>query len=459
VFVATRYGRGPSIFAAIASVAVFDFFFVPPHLTFAVSDTQYVVTFAVMLVVGVLVSTLAARVRDSAELAIQRERRTQALYALSRELSALRGAADVARAGARHVADLFHCSAAVFVPSAAGRLEALADPLPAFAADTREQAVAHWAFEHERSAGAETDTLPGAAALYEPLVGARARLGVLAVELPPSLRPLSPDQRELLSALARQLVAPLERAREADEAEQLRLAAESERLRSTLLSSVSHDLRTPLAAITGAASSLMEDPPPSASVSRELASTVFEEAERLNRLVGNLLDMTRLESGTLQPKRDWHSLEEVVGSAAARVERYAGERRLDVSVAPDLPLVLLDAVLVEQAIVNLLENAIRHGGREGGVAVSARREGDRVLIEVSDEGPGFPPEAAERIFDKFYRAAGGPGSGLGLAIVRAIATAHGGEVHAETRQPRGARFVLTLPLVESPPPPPAEEPS
>ena len=162
VFVATRYGRGPSIFAAIASVAVFDFFFVPPHLTFAVSDTQYVVTFAVMLVVGVLVSTLAARVRDSAELAIQRERRTQALYALSRELSALRGAADVARAGARHVADLFRCSAAVFVPSAAGRLEALADPLPAFAADTREQAVAHWAFEHERSAGAETDTLPGA---------------------------------------------------------------------------------------------------------------------------------------------------------------------------------------------------------------------------------------------------------------------------------------------------------
>ena len=459
VFVATRYGRGPSVFAAVASVAVFDFFFVPPHLTLAVSDTQYIVTFAVMLVVGVLVSTLAARVRDSAELAIQREQRTQALYALSRELTALRSAPDVARAGARHVGDLFRCSAAVFVPSAAGSLEAFGDPLPDFAADAGEQAVAHWAFEHGRTAGAETDTLPGAEALYEPLLGTRGHLGVLAVEIPPALRPLSPDQRELLEALARQIAAPLERAQVADQAEQARLAAESERLRSTLLSSVSHDLRTPLAAITGAASGLIEEPPPSASLSRELASTVLEEAERLNRLVGNLLDMTRLESGTLQPKREWHSLEEVLGSAAARVERYAGERRLDVSVASDLPLVLIDGVLVEQAIVNLLENAVRHGGREGQIRVAARRDRDSVLIEVSDEGPGFPPEAAERIFDKFYRAAGGSGSGLGLAIVRAIATAHGGEVHAQARQPRGARFVLSLPLGASPPPTPAEESS
>jgi two-component system sensor histidine kinase KdpD len=459
VFVATRYGRGPSIFAAVASVCAFDFFFVPPHLTFAVADTQYVVTFAVMLVVGVLVSTLAARVRESAQMAIHRERRTQALYALSRDLTTLRTVPDVAKEAARHVGNLFRCPAAVFIPAGAGILEPVGDPPPAFAAEKREQAVAQWAFDHGRTAGAETDTLPGAAAVYEPLVGHRDRLGVLAVEIPPSLRPLPPDQRELLGALARQIAAPLERARAAAEAEQARVAAESERLRSTLLSSVSHDLRTPLAAITGAASSVLEDLPPSKGLARELVSTVLEEAERLNRLVGNLLDMTRLEAGTLQPKRDWHSLEEVVGSAVARVERYAGERRIEVRVEPDVPLVRLDAVLVEQATVNLLENAVRHGGSGGCVSIAVRREGESAVLEVSDDGPGFPPEDAERIFDKFYRAAGGPGAGLGLAIARAIVTAHGGGIRAEPREPHGARFVFTLPLGETPPPPPAEEPS
>ncbi len=229
-------------------------------------------------------------------------------------------------------------------------------------------------------------------------------------------------------------------------------------MRSTLLSSVSHDLRTPLAAITGAASGVLEDLPPSKTLARELVSTVLEEAERLNRLVGNLLDMTRLEAGTLEPKREWHSLEEVVGSAVARVERYAGERRLEVRVEPDVPLVLLDAVLVEQAIVNLLENAIRHGGSDGCVSITVRRLGESAVVEVSDDGPGFPPEDAERIFDKFYRAAGGPGAGLGLAIARAIVTAHGGVIRAEARQPRGARFVFTLPLAEAPPPLPSEEP-
>ncbi len=459
VFVATRYGRGPSIAAAIASVAVFDFLFVPPHFTFAVSDTQYLVTFTVMLVVGILVSTLAARARDAAELALQRERRTQALYALSRELTSLRTPREVAEAGARHVADLCDCPAAVFLPTPSGPLEPIAASMPAFATETREQAVARWAFDHGRSAGADTDTLPGATALYEPLLGHREPQGVLAVEIAPARRPLAPDQRELLGALARQIAAPLERARVAAEAEQSRVAAESERLRSALLSSVSHDLRTPLAAITGATSAVLDTLPPSPSLARELVSTVLEEADRLNRLVRNLLDMTRLESGTLQPKREWHSLEEVVGSAIARVERQAGERRLDVRVEPDVPLVLIDAVLIEQAIVNLLENAVRHGGGASCVSVSVVRQGENAVVEVSDDGPGFPPEDAERIFDKFYRAASAPGAGLGLAIVRAIVTAHGGEVRAEPAQPRGARFVFTLPLAEAPPAPPREEPS
>jgi len=421
-----------------------------------VSDTKYVVTFAVMLVVGLLVSSLAARVRDVAEMALQREKRTQALYAVSRELSGLRDPREVAAAGARHVAQIFHAEAAVLLASDAG-LEPAGESPPAFATDPRETAVAQWALDHGHAAGAETDTLPASRALYEPIEGSGRRLGVLAIELPPSARPLAPDQRDLVSALARLVAAPLERAQLAAEAERSRVAAESERLRSTLLSSVSHDLRTPLAAITGAASALREEPPPAPAVARELSATVLEEAERLNRLVGNLLDMTRLESGTLQPRREWHSLEELVGSALARVERYAGSHRLEAHVAPDLPLVALDAVLVEQALVNLLENALRHGAATGKVEMSARQEAGAAILEVSDDGPGFPPDEAERIFDKFHRAAGGPGAGLGLAIARAIVTAHGGTITASLRQPRGACFRITLPLGTAPAAPPPEE--
>jgi two-component system sensor histidine kinase KdpD len=409
-----------------------------------------------MLVVGLLVSDLAARVRDAAEFARQRERRTQSLFALNRDLAPLREPAEVAAAGARHIGDLLRGPAAVLLPADGGRLVAPGGA-PDFAADPREQAVAEWAFGHGRPAGAETDTLPAARARWEPLQGSRGPVGVLGVELPASMRPLTPDQRDLLAALAGQIAVPLERARLSAERDAARLAAESEQLRSTLLSSVSHDLRTPLAAITGAASGLLETPPPAPALARELASTVLDEAERLNRLVGNLLDMTRLESGTLQPKRDWHSLEEVVGSALARVRRHAGGRAMEASVAADLPLVALDAVLVEQALVNILENALRHGGPGGTVSVAARREGPDAILEVSDEGPGFPPEDAERLFEKFYRARGGLGAGLGLAIARAIVTAHGGTIRAEPGRPKGATFRVTLPLGEAPPLPPPEE--
>jgi len=456
VYVATRHGRGPSVLAAVLSVAVFDFFFIPPYLTFAVADTQHLVSFAVMLVVGLLVSTLAARVREAAEFAQKRERRTQALYALTRDLLGPRDARELALAAARHVAELLKAPAALFLPGRAG-LEPVADPVPAFARDTREHAVAQWAFDHRRAAGADTDTLPGGAALYEPLVAGEESLGLLGVLLPPEQRPLPPDQRELIRALGRQIAGPLERARLAARADAARLAAESERLRSTLLSSVSHDLRTPLAAITGAASGLLVEPPPAPELRRELAATVLEEAERLNRLVGNLLDMTRLEAGTLEPKREWHSLEEVVGAALARVERYAGGRGLVAEVAADIPLAAIDGVLVEQALVNLLENALRHGGPSGVVKVSARLDAGQALVAVEDDGPGFPPGDEERLFDKFYRAASGPGAGLGLAIARAIVTAHGGHIWAERREPRGAVFRFTLPLGGAPPEPPPDE--
>jgi two-component system sensor histidine kinase KdpD len=289
---------------------------------------------------------------------------------------------------------------------------------------------------------------------------------VLGIEPPASARPLHPEQRGLVRALARLVAAPLERARLAQAADSARLAADSERLRSTLLSSVSHDLRTPLAAITGAASGLLVEPPPPAPARRELAATVLEEAERLNRLVGNLLDMTRLEAGSLEPKREWQSLEELVGSALGRVERQAGGRGLHAELAAELPLVRIDAVLVEQALVNLLENALRHGerkdgsdGRDGGtVAVRVRLGAGEVVVSVEDDGPGFAAGEEERLFDKFYRGAGGPGAGLGLAIARAIVTAHGGRIWAERRSPHGAAFRFTLPIGgDQLPPLPAEE--
>ena len=450
-FVASRLGRGPAAATAVLSVAAFDFFFVPPYLTFAVTDTQYVVTFAVMLVVSLLISTLAARVRAQADAARQREQRTQVLYAMSRDVAAARTVEEVAGVGSRHVSDVFGGPAAAFVPGPSGALRAAGGEAPG--EGSRETAVAQWAFDHGQPAGLGTDTLPGAAAVYLPLRGTRAVLGVLGLRPDPSLLPLRPDQADLLEALARQIASGLERARLADEAQQARVAMESERLRSTLLSSVSHDLRTPLATITGAASSLLQGSSLGEEGRRDLEEAIYEEAGRLNRLVTNLLDMTRLESGSLQLNRDWHSLEELVGSALARLEPALKDRAVRVSIPVDLPLVPVDGVLVEQALVNLLENAAKYTEKEGAIRVAARAADGAVEVEVADEGPGLPPGTEERVFEKFYRADSAPrGFGLGLPICRAIVTAHGGRIWAERGEPRGTLFRFTLPLEPAPPP-------
>ncbi|MGH9885746.1 MAG: DUF4118 domain-containing protein, partial [bacterium] len=453
-FVATRYGRRPSALAAVLSVAAFDFFFVPPHLTFAVTDTQYVLTFAVMLVVGLLISTLAARVRAQAEASQRREQRTQVLYGVSRDLSAARSSEEVSAAIARHVSELLQGPAEVLV--AAPELTTSEDGP---AADPRELAVAQWALDHRRPAGLGTDTLPGSAAVYVPLLGSESAFGVLAVRPHEMQLPLAPDQLDLLEALARQAGSALERVRLAGSAEQARVDMETERLRNTLLSSVSHDLRTPLAAITGAASSLLQPVALDPAAERGLKEAIFEEAERLGRLVGNLLDMTRLESGTLRLRREWHVVEELVGSALARLERSRGDRGVQVEIPSDLPLVPVDGVLVEQVLVNLLENAFKYTGADTPVRVTAAAgQGAVVVMEVADEGPGVPEEAREKVFEKFYRAAPtvDRGFGLGLPICRAIVEAHGGHIEVVPREKRGAAFRFTLPLGDHPPPPPED---
>jgi two-component system sensor histidine kinase KdpD len=439
--VATWYGRRASALASILSVAAFDFFFVPPHLTFAVSDTQYALTFAVMLVVALLISTLAARVRTQAEAARWREARTQILYATSRKLAAANTVEDVVAAVSRNVSEILQGPAEVLLPGPGGRLA----PADGSAGDARETAVAQWAFDHGQPAGLGTDTLPGAAALYVPLQGTESVLGALGVRPSPSLVPLTPDQVDLVETLARLAASGLERVR-------LAAAIATERLRNTLLSSVSHDLRTPLAAITGAASTLLQDAPLAPDAERALKESIYDEAERLGRLVTNLLDMTRLESGTVHLNREWHSLEELVGAALARLERARKGRAVDVSLPPELPLVPVDAMLVEQLFVNLFDNAFKHGDGASPVEVRASAAAREVTVEVADAGPGLRPGEEEKVFDKFYRGGGQRGFGLGLPICRAIVAAHGGRIWAERRDPRGVAFRFTLPLGDTPPP-------
>lgn len=422
-FVATRYGRGPSAVAALLSVAAFDFFFVPPHLTFAVADTQYAVTFAVMLVVGLLISTLAVQVREQAEATSQRERRTQVLYALSRELAGLRAPDQVADVVCRHLAELFRGPAVVLLANRNG--------------------------EMPRSDLAD--------AMVVPLRSGDTTIGAVGVKPADHLRPLAPEQVDLLETIAHQAAAALERARLAAEGEEARMAMERERLRSALLSSVSHDLRTPLAAIEGAASTLLDE---SAALEREtrrdLLETIHEEAQRLHRRVRDLLDMTRLESGSVTLDVEWQSLEEIVGSALNRAGRVLGERGVSIDLPPSLPLVPCDAVLLEQVLVNLLENASKYSGPGGPIEVMAREAPREVVLTVADHGPGIAAGEEEHIFEKFYRSSssrGADGVGLGLAICRAIVTAHGGRIWALNREGGGAAFHVSLPRRDPPSPP------
>ena len=455
IIVATRYGRGPSLLASVLSVAAFDFFFVPPYFTFAVSDTQYLVTFAVMLVVALVISSLAVRIRAQAESARERERRMAALYAMSRELASTRGVRQLLEVAVRHIAEVFRTQVVVLLPQPDGRLAPDESAVVQFPMEASELAVSQWVHEHGQVAGQGTDTLPGASALYLPLTGSRGTVGVLGLR-PQDPRPLqAPEQLHQLEAFASQTALAIERARLAEEAEQAQVRAETERLRNSLLSSVSHDLRTPLASITGAASTLLEgETRLDAGTRRDLLEALHEEADRLNRLVQNLLEMTRLESGALQLHTEWHSVEEVVGAALGRFGKALARRAVTTRVPADLPLVPMDDVLIEQVLINLVDNVLKYTPAESPIEVSAQDTGTAVLVEVADRGPGLPPGEERRIFEKFHRAEATPpvrGAGLGLAICRGIVRAHGGRIWAENRPEGGVAVRFTLPAKEAPP--------
>lgn len=461
VVAAARYGRGPSAFAAVLSVLVFDFFFVPPRFSFAVGDTQYLITFLVMLGVALLIGTLTVRIREQADASRQRERRTEALYRMTQQLALTRGLAGITEAAVRQMGDVFHGHVTLLTPDRESKQLAVRASL-----DTRhqlpesERAVAQWVFEHQQQAGAGTETLPSAAALYLPLIASGRAIGVVGLTTEDVGSLLTPGPRTLLDAFVDQIALAIERDELAEQARRAQVQAEAEAMRSSLLSSVSHDLRTPLAIITAASSSLAESP--SADRARETAHTIHGEAARLNHLVNNLLDITRLESGAVQIAKQWQPIEEVIGSALTHLESQLAGRKIATQLAGDLPLVPIDGVLIEQVIVNLLENAVKYTPAGSPIEIEAKlrkQNGDLpcVVVSVTDHGPGLALGEESWIFDKFVRgsnAASHRGVGLGLAICRAAVKAHGGQIWAENRPQSiggGAVFHFSIPIVGTPP--------
>jgi two-component system sensor histidine kinase KdpD len=460
VVVSARFSLGASIAAALVSVAAFDFVFIPPYLTFDIQDFRHGVTFFVMLLVAIVISTLTQRIRNQARFARAGEARTAALYALSRELSGARSAERVIEVAARQLERVFASQIAVFTPGPNDTLVRVYASAQLPAASEHEDSVSRWVWAQRREAGVGTDTLPGSQGLHLPLMASGGPVGVISVYPSRSEGFGDLELRRQLDTFTDQLAMALERARLAEETERTRTQVETERLRSALLSSVSHDLRTPLAVITGAASTLALNRLRADEHERiELAQTIFEEAERLNQLIRNLLDMTRLDSGAVTIKKDWVPLEEVVGAALNHLDSRLGEREVRVELAPELPLLAFDATLIELVFINLIENAWKYG--QGPIEITATLAPREVLVEVADRGPGIPAGQEALIFEKFHRALpehNARGSGLGLAICRAIVAAHGGRIWAYNRSEGGAALRFALPIEGSPPPLPAPEP-
>ncbi len=452
LFVASRASRWAETDSGIVPRASSrsDFFFVPPRYSFAVSDTQYIFTFGVMLAVALIVSTLTVRVRMSAVAARLREKRISALHGLSRKLASTRGTKELLESAVAQISEVFDCQVVALLPDARAKLLIQAGRESEFAIDPKEQSVAQWVFDLGQIAGLGTETLPSAHALYVPLLATHGPVGALGVKPRDPERLLVPDQLRLLEAFANQTALALERDRLADDAQRQNVEIESERLRGSLLSSVSHDLRTPLTSISGAASILMEqDETLPREMRKELLQTVHTESERLNRQVSNLLQMTRVEAGSLKVTKEQQPLEETLGAALRRLDKTLKGRPIRVHAPPDLPMVPADAVLLEQVFFNLLDNAAKYTPPDSPLDISARAGNEAVVVEIADRGPGFADGDEERVFDKFYRGQAlrtQPGTGLGLAICSGIIRAHGGTISAANRDGGGAVFRFSLPL-------------
>ena len=468
LLVAVRFGRGPSVAATCVSVACFDFFFVAPRFDFAVSDFQYVITFMVMLAVGLITGHLTSGLRFQARVAAQREKRSRSLYEFARELSGALQTAQIFDTTRAFIESAFRVEAVLLLPDSEGRLQAP----PAGAGSSIDLGIAQWAFDHAESAGRGTDTLPASRLFYLPLVAPMRTRGVLAIAPRRRRWILIPEQRQQLDTFAALAAIALERVHYIEVAQNALVSMESERLRNSLLAALSHDVRTPLTSLVGLSEALAVAKPPLPPAQREIATALHDEALRMGAMVTNLLDMARIESGEVKLNLQWQPLEEVVGSALRASASQLKAHVVRTALPADLPLLRYDAVLVERVLSNLLENAAKYTPAGSQIVISAALRGDRVDVTVADDGPGLPPGREEALFEKFTRGereSAKPGVGLGLAICRAIVESHGGKIAAAPAHavmpgvpsvqglpPRGAALTFTLPR-GTPPAMPAPE--
>ncbi len=442
VISATTWGLGPSIFTSLLSVFLLDDLFIPPFGLLSFGDGQDLLTLAVYLLVAVVISQLGSRVRTEIRASRRREQEISALYTLSRETAFVPDASKILDVALEQISKVFGGEAVAFVRDAKGILQ-LHRPVSLSPAEWQ---AARWAYEHRQATGRGAPVMPEVPFSFLPLQTAQGVLGVVGISSNDKTM-LTPERRRLLEAIAGQVAVALEHAELSARADEARLLAESDRFRNALLSSISHDLRTPLASITGSVTSLLD---PGADLSPEgrndLLLTIKEEAARLNRLVANLLNMTRLESGGLRPQCEWYSMEEVIGAALDYANLYEREVRLDI--VPGLNA-SIDFVLIQQVLLNLLDNAIKFSPPGSLLEITAMQQDGRVWVSVADRGTGIPEEDLTRVFDKFYRCpstSSMPGTGLGLSICKGIVEAHGGSIRAERREGGGTCVIFTLPL-------------
>ena len=450
VVVAVRFGLFPSLAAVVGGSLCFNFFFLPPIYTFTIADPSNIAALFFFTVVAVLVSNLAARTRSEAVIARGRARSTEALYGFSRKLASCGNLDDVLWATVFQIASMLKVRVVVLLPEA-GRVVVRAGYPPEDQLDEADIGAARWCFDNDRPAGRGADTLPGARRLFLPMHTGRGPIGVVGLDADAPGPILTPERRRLLDALSDQGSLAIERVRLVEDLDRAKLLSETDRLRQALLTSISHDLRTPLASVLGAASTLRDlDGALDPEAKLDLLGTVIDEAERLNRFIANLLDMTRLEAGAVAPNRAETDVGEIVEAALRRAAKILTAHRVEVETAPDLPPLALDAVLFEQALFNLLDNAAKYAPEGTAIRVQSWQDGRRLVLQVLDEGDGIPAGDVERIFDKFYRARKGDrvraGTGLGLAIARGFVEAMGGTLTASNRTDRaGAAFTLAFP--------------
>ncbi len=460
ILISYKYGKGPGIFSSLVSVGSFDFFFVPPKLSFSIADTQYLLTFSVMLVVSLVISNLTSSLRYQAIVAMHRERRSRALYDLGKSLASALTSTNIIEISTHHLSGIFQSKLAILLPDHQEKMVNSSESLlPDSYLNDIDFGIAQWVYDHQRQAGLGTDTLPSSAALYIPLQAPMRTRGVLAI-VPENKRTLFlPEQRQLLDTFATQIAIAIERVHYVEVAQDALVSMESERLRNTVLSAISHDLNTPLTTIVATADWLKQQT--SADDKRhEYVTLLYEQSIRMKNLVVNLLDMARLQSGKVRLNKQWQLLEEVVGTALRTMKQALVAHQINIDLPGNLPLLEFDAVLIDRVLCNLLDNAAKYAPAGSRITISARIKQQDIWISVADTGPGLPESLKDQIFDKFTRGekeSSKAGVGLGLSICKAIVEAHDGKIWANNKSPHGAIFTFSLPLGSPPSLPPADE--